>query len=431
MSITISDVQNDTGSLQFVLAGSYEDGLDKSVPNAIRRTLLNDIPTVAFETDEDADTKDLTMVTNHSSLHNEMLLHRVALVPLYLDPEEFKKHYLFECHVKHDKPEPFRFITANDMNIYPLHKHLQDRIDELNEEGIQSEPTEERDLMEILETHSPDNYQMDKPLTQKDKDKILRPFEFRGNKNYCLINELKHTGTEGVHQEVHYFGSPSVKTGALNSRYQAVSQASYSFVKDDTLIQETLENKLKLQDISEEDKESFTKKFMLGESERYFKRDKYNEPNEYLFKIKSTHYWSSEELFRKALDILMDACETLKAGYLLLLQEKTSSVTVNQVNDYSYIFTMNQQSHTLGSMLQSHLSRKCIEKEGLILSAGYKKPHPLEESIHLYVSLNPNHKLSKDTELHKLQGLVTFLMDQLDILRDMCKDIHELSGKAF
>ena len=170
---------------------------------------------------------------------------------------------------------------------------------------------------------------------------------------------------------------------------------------------------------------------MLGESERYFKRDKHNEPNEYLFKIKSTHYWSSEELFRKALDILMDACETLKAGYLLLLQEKTSSVTVNQVNDYSYIFTMNQQSHTLGSMLQSHLSRKCIEKEGLILSAGYKKPHPLEESINLYVSLNPNHKLSKDTELHKLQGLVTFLMDQLDILRDMCKDIHELSGKAF
>jgi len=39
--------------------------------------------------------------------------------------------------------------------------------------------------------------------------------------------------------------------------------------------------------------------------------------------------------------------------------------------------------------------------------------------------------LSKDTELHKLQGLVTFLMDQLDILRDMCKDIHEISGKAF
>ena len=431
MSITISDVQNDTGSLQFVLAGSYEDGLDKSVPNAIRRTLLNDIPTVAFETDEDVKTKDLTMVTNQSSLHNEMLLHRVALVPLYLDPEEFKKHYLFECHVKHDKPEPFRFITANDMNIYPLHKHLRDRIDELNEEGIQSEPTEERDLMEILETHSPDNYQMDKPLTQKDKDKILRPFEFRGNTHYCLINELKHTGTEGVHQEVHYFGSPSVKTGALNSRYQAVSQASYSFVKDDTLIQETLEHKLKLQEIAEEDKESFTRKFMLGESERYFKRDKHNEPNEYLFKVKSTHYWSSEELFRKALDILMDACETLKAGYLLLLQEKTSSVTVNQVNDYSYVFTMNQQSHTLGSMLQSHLSRRCIEKDGLLLSAGYKQPHPLEESINLYVSLNPNHKVSKDTELHKLQGLVTFLMDQLDILRDMCKDIHELSGKAF
>ena len=248
MSLTISHVQNDKGSLQFVLAGSYEEGLDKSVANAIRRTLLNDIPTVAFETDEDS-VKDVTMVTNHSPLHNEMLLHRISLTPLYLDPEIFDKHYLFECHVKHDSSGPFRFITANDMNIYPLTNDLKERVERLHEEGSDLPESEKQRLRDILVTNSPDNYQMDKPLTQKDKDKILRPYEFRGNRHYCMLNELKHTGTEGVHQEVHFFGSPSVKTGAHNSRYQAVSQVSYSFVKHEELIQRTLEEKLQVQDL--------------------------------------------------------------------------------------------------------------------------------------------------------------------------------------
>ena len=92
----IREVTHDAGTLQFILAGTHEDGLDKSFVNAIRRILLNDIPTVAFETDEEIVHKDLTMVTNHSSLHNEMLLHRISMLPLYVDPDNYRKHHLFD-----------------------------------------------------------------------------------------------------------------------------------------------------------------------------------------------------------------------------------------------------------------------------------------------------------------------------------------------
>ena len=44
-------------------------GLDKSIANGIRRVLLNDIPTVGFDTR--FKNNDLIMVTNNTSLHNE------------------------------------------------------------------------------------------------------------------------------------------------------------------------------------------------------------------------------------------------------------------------------------------------------------------------------------------------------------------------
>jgi len=315
------------------------------------------------------------------------------------------------------------------MNIYPLRQHILDKVHRITDQSIEIDPHERESLHTLLQTHSPDNYDLLKPLTQQEKDKILRPFEFRGNHHYCLIHELKHTGTEGIHQEVHFFGSPSVKTGRSNSRYQAVSQASYSFIKDDNLVNKVLEDKLQLKQVSEEDKPRFIRKFMLGESDRYFKRDQDNEPNHYLFKIKSTHFWASDILFQKACQILMDGLDHLKLSVLSILQEKPKSVTLQQKNETTYTLTMNNQSHTLGNSIQNHVSRRSIDKEGLILSCGYKQPHPLEDSIVLYLSLNPTHKIMKDSEIHKTQALLTFLMDQLDELKGIFKSILEISQK--
>lgn len=424
-SITITHVEHEKGSLQFVLAGSPDFGLDKSIANAIRRTLLNDIPTVAFEVDNEAGANDLTIVTNRSVLHNEMLLQRFSLLPLYLDPETYTKQYFFECHVKHESPDPFRFITANDLNIYPLRQHLAERLERFHDEGIESDAQEEESLQTLLGTHSPDNYDLLKPLTQKDKNTLLRPYEFRGQSYYSLLHELKHTGTENTFQELHIFGSPSVGTAKHHSRYQAVSQAAYAFVKDEDLIQRTLDAQLKLKNVSDEDIPKFTQRFMLAESERYFKRDIYNEPTQYLFKIKSAHVWPAERLFQKACAILMDGCESIKIGLLALLQESPTTITLSQPSELQYSLTMNQQGHTLGNALQGHITRRAIEKDGIILTCGYKQPHPLEDSIIVHLSLNPSHKLAKDTELHRKQAVLTFLMDQLEELKALFKTILE------
>ena len=45
----ISNVEFNNGELQFILSGSDDYGFDKSLANAIRRTLLTDIPTIGFK----------------------------------------------------------------------------------------------------------------------------------------------------------------------------------------------------------------------------------------------------------------------------------------------------------------------------------------------------------------------------------------------
>jgi len=427
----ITDVQIDKGSLQFVLSGSHEYGLDKSIANAIRRTLLNDIPTVAFEIDEEYDVKDITMVTNDTALHNEMMMHRIGLIPLYLNPDTFMKHYFFECEVKHDGSQPFQFVTSNDMNIYPLKSHLAKRIDDLRDESVtDQDPHEEMNITEILNTNSPDNYDLLRPFTQKEKDKILRPYEFRGSKNYCLLNELKNTNTEDTFQSIHFFGSPSVKTSKSNIRYQGVSQASYSFLKDEDLIKQTLKDKIDLDSVEKADETEYTKKFMLGESDRYFYRDKEGEPFRYLFKVKSCHYYDSGDLVKRSLEILMEECLEIKRGFLLLLQEKDSSVSVKPVDELTYHYTLNDQGHTMGSLIQSHIVRRYIKDKSMLRLCGYKMPHPLEESITLYVTLDPKSKVAKEPDLNRLQLLTAFLMDQMEEIREELKEIFEVANKS-
>ena len=97
----ITDVENVEGELRFIISGDDDYGFDKSLVNAIRRVLLTDIPTVGFNLYPNGEGNDLTMTVNNSSLHNEMLLHRIALMPLYINPINYMRNHWFSCNIMH------------------------------------------------------------------------------------------------------------------------------------------------------------------------------------------------------------------------------------------------------------------------------------------------------------------------------------------
>lgn len=70
MDVTLEELEDDEARLVI-------EGVDHAVVNALRRTLLSDVPTLAVE--------DITIYDNTSALFDETLAHRIGLLPIPTD----------------------------------------------------------------------------------------------------------------------------------------------------------------------------------------------------------------------------------------------------------------------------------------------------------------------------------------------------------
>lgn len=92
--------------------------VDLAIVNGLRRTILADIPVVGFHGEETGDTKpSFEVLTNTGRLHNEILMHRLGLLPLHLSEEETEafaaEEYTFELKVKNEG-QGMRNVTTHD-----------------------------------------------------------------------------------------------------------------------------------------------------------------------------------------------------------------------------------------------------------------------------------------------------------------------------
>ena len=119
--------KNAKNSIVFDIKGDEGEGLNKSVVNSLRRVLLSSIPSVGFRTEMDK--TDIKIIHNTSPLHNEYILHRIAMIPLYIDPETYDRDLLFKLNIKADPEKPVTKITSNDFKVFRLKEGFK------NEEG--------------------------------------------------------------------------------------------------------------------------------------------------------------------------------------------------------------------------------------------------------------------------------------------------------
>ena len=64
-------------------------GIDASVANALRRIMLSEVPTMAIE--------QVYIQMNSSIIHDEVLAHRLGLVPIKVDPRAFTGGWVCVC----------------------------------------------------------------------------------------------------------------------------------------------------------------------------------------------------------------------------------------------------------------------------------------------------------------------------------------------
>jgi DNA-directed RNA polymerase subunit L len=407
-SASIENVEINMNTLDFELHGNDEYGLEKSIVNSLRRTLLSEIPSVAFRVEEGSQ-KDIIMEVNNTSLHNEFLLHRLSLIPLYIDPETYEHQYLFYLHVKHDIPHPYKFVTTDDIKIYP------------RKEGVP-----------LSETMDIDNYDLQKPLSKHEHKDIFRPFVFRGKEYPVLITELKATYTEDTFQELKCYGVPSVSDAREHARWKSCSDALYTFLKDEDLFMKVATDKAGINKIlDEEEHHAFIESLRLSESERYYYRDIHNEPNRYTFRIASIHHYSSKQLFMVATEVMVNKLDILKQHFINMVSGGTTTIIVEpHINENNYHFKLCGQNDTIGNVLQSHIVNHFINDGSMVNFCGYKKSHPLEEYINLYIGLNPQHIICKSSDELKLNSLVKFMDNVIEELLTIYRDIGKEAMRA-
>ena len=387
------DKKSKASEIKFDIKGDKENGLDKSIVNSIRRTLLSTIPTVAFRTDINSD---IIIKKNNSSLHNEFLADRIGLIPLYINPLDYQKQYLFHLNVKNKNTEPITTITSNDFDIYPLKKEIDTT---------------------LLETIDFNDYDKENKLSQKEKDSIFKPFKFNGKNNYCIITELKTTNSSTL-QEIELYGVPSVSYAYENSKWQAVSRASYSFKRDDKLFEEILSQKVKMNDIQKTKKEKFKKELYISESERYFHRDKNSQPHWYTFFIDSVHYFKSKDLFLLANQIIIEQLEKIHDELHKVATDEESFLNLTEKEDGIFKLLFVGYDDTIGNILQSFISKN-ISDSSILSVCGYKRTHPLEDMILFTLSLNKNNKVY---QLNKPQQVVSII----EVFSESCNQLIQL-----
>lgn len=114
---------NPSIKIQSSVKGVYNfnlSGVNVSLANSIRRTILSDIPIVVFKTTPYEENK-ANIIANTSRLNNEIIKQRLSCVPIHIvDVEKFPiKNYVLEVNVE-NLTDSILYVTTKDFKIRDL-----------------------------------------------------------------------------------------------------------------------------------------------------------------------------------------------------------------------------------------------------------------------------------------------------------------------
>jgi hypothetical protein len=95
-------------------------GVNVSIANALRRTMLSDIPLVVFRTTPN-DMNKCNIIANTSRLNNEIIKQRLSCIPIHIkDIEDFPiKNYIMEVNIENTS-DTIMFVTTEHFEIRDL-----------------------------------------------------------------------------------------------------------------------------------------------------------------------------------------------------------------------------------------------------------------------------------------------------------------------
>jgi DNA-directed RNA polymerase subunit L len=360
------------------------ENCNSSFVNAIRRTIITDVPTVSFDTD-DYNNSDLKVIKNTTSLHNEFILHRMGMIPVNIDDIETFNPDIYKFTIKKsNKSQNVIDVTTNDIEVLNL---------ETNE--------------------------------KEDSDRFFPKNEI--TKDYILIIKLK-PNPNGEGQELHLEGKCSKKSGSAHIRYSPVSNVLFINKRDpelfNTQFNEYIYDLQKEQGnkFSETELKALARSFEIENGERCFHTDENNDPNKFEFSIESIGVLKPHRILLSSMKSLSEKIKTTLMEIEKELSGKPSRIKIKESESVmkSFDIIIDGESHTLGHLLQSYIN-KFYKHQNIFV--GYMNPHPLQNEIFLRI---------KTEDLNMLREIVSntcnILIETLFKLRE--EVLKEFEGKV-
>jgi DNA-directed RNA polymerase alpha subunit/DNA-directed RNA polymerase subunit L len=375
--------------------------------NTLRRLIMTGVETVAFRADmtDKGTTTDVKVLKNDTPMTNEMLAHRIGLLPIHVpkpltwNPDK----YTFRLTVTANK-DSIRDVTCSDFEIRKT-TVLGEGIDLAPAKGAASSTdSEEEGAGAGAGAGKPEG--ASEAATGAgavvEKDIVDTAIFFPPHpvtKDTCLIATLA-PGTGSID----LIAKATIGTGREHARFQPISRCTYTYTRDmdagrlnehfNRWLQET--KKVTVTADMRKDAEplkSLLQEFNTMEVNRVYLVDEKGEPFSFDFVVRSIGPLDVTYIVERACDVgeaMVARYANIDTADLASLPEITVSSADSRLLGFDFLFK--GHDHTLGNLLQTWLvenNLNAAEDSGKtpVTFAGYVIPHPLRDEMLLRIGV--------------------------------------------
>jgi DNA-directed RNA polymerase subunit L len=365
MNPHIEKIVEDNGVLTFTL-----NGVNVSLANAIRRTILSDIKTVVFRTSPYEENKSNILV-NTTRFNNEIIKQRLSCIPIHInDLETPLENYIMEVNVE-NTTDTIMYVTTEDFKIK--------------------------------------NKTTDQYLSEKDVHNIFPPNELTGY--YIDFVRLRpKISDEILGEKIHLTCEFSVDSAKTDGSFNVISTCSYQYTVDNDQMESELDKKKqqwKDKGLGKDEIVFESENWKLLEGKRIVKKDSFD------FVIQTIGVFDNRSLVKKACTILVSKLEELDTII------DTDDIKINPSDNTMkncFDIILENEDYTIGKVIEFMLYAKFFENLKTLSYCGFKKMHPHDTDSIIRVAF----KESTEKATVK-QNLKSCLNDAVTIYKNITK----------
>jgi DNA-directed RNA polymerase subunit L len=308
-----------------------------SLANAVRRTILSDIPTYCFRTLPHAENR-VHITTNTTRLNNEIIKQRMGCIPI---------------HIKANDPD-FEHFNVEDYRV----------VLDVQNTGTASEYVRTNDFRMV-------NAKTGKELSESVVRRIFPPDAITGG--YILIARLMPRLTQFVEGErLALSAEIGVGTARMDGMYNVVSTCAYCATPNAEEADKVWAERAKMLERDGNDAASIAfekKNWYAMEANRYVNSDSFD------FIIESVGVYSNVEILTKACMLLIEKCKKFVSD----IENASGDVDVapsETTLTNGYDVTMQNEDYTLGKCIEYFLHTTHYMGSQTLSFCGFRKSHP-------------------------------------------------------